>query len=134
MGDLFGRDRKTGDNLSFGVLILGIGLMFITNWWFPGMLFVVGAALIAQSIEEGRRWYSAQGAVFLFAIGAIFVIGFNIGAIFVLAGAGYIAYWLYNEYGFGEAEAGKRKNEDAAYSVGSDGELVPDDEVDKPKL
>jgi hypothetical protein len=126
-----------GDQLSGGVALLGLGLLFLTGWWWPGLLFLGGAISLAQTIESGRRWYAAQGALWMFGLGLVFAMGFSIGLLLLLVGASMLGGHQLRRRGLIPAEdealekrKRKLKNEerDIAYRIGDDGELIPEDE------
>jgi hypothetical protein len=124
-----------GDQLSGGVALLGLGLIFLTGWWWPGLLFLGGAISLAQTIESGRRWYAAQGALWMFGLGLVFAMGFSIGLLLLLVGGSMLGGHLLRRSGIQldedlEKRKRKLKNEerDIAYRIGDDGELIPEDE------
>lgn len=78
--------EQRGNQVSSAMFVIGLGVLFLTGWWWPGILFVAGAASAAQAISEGRRWYAAQGAVWAFGMGLVFAFGFNLPLFFILIG------------------------------------------------
>jgi hypothetical protein len=72
--------------VSGGVMLIGLGVLFATHYWWPGILFVVGACAMAQGLAEGRGWYAMQGAIWLFAMGAWFALGASLAVLFVALG------------------------------------------------
>jgi hypothetical protein len=129
-----------GNRLSSGVFLLGLGLLFMSGWWWPGILFVIGASSLAQTVESGRRWQAAQGTLWMFGLGLLFTFGFNLGLLLLIAGASMIGGHLLRGGG-GAAEHEKRKRKlknedfddepDIAYRIGDDGELIPEEEFYK---
>lgn len=55
-----------------GVFFVGLGLLFLSGWWWPGIMFVIAASIFASTIAAGERWQSATGAFWLIAIGIVF--------------------------------------------------------------
>lgn len=79
---------KRADQISGGVFIIGLGLMFMgTLSWWPGILLVIGASSLARGLAEGQRWASMQGAVWMIGLGLLFTVGFNLGFLLILVGA-----------------------------------------------
>jgi hypothetical protein len=76
--------------VSGGVMLIGLGVLFATHYWWPGILFVVGACALAQGLVEGRGWYALQGAIWLFAMGVWFALGSSLAVLFVALGASMI--------------------------------------------
>ncbi|MDZ4771219.1 MAG: hypothetical protein SGJ24_19020 [Chloroflexota bacterium] len=58
-----------------GTFLIGLALLFITGWWFPGIMFVIGAALLARTYAENKPLTENTGALVLLAIGAFFTMG-----------------------------------------------------------
>lgn len=98
------------EQASGAVFLIGFGLLFITGWWFPGMLFVIAASTIAGALVAGQPWYSAQGAVWMIGIGLIFWLNLSWGVVFVLIGISILLGWQQNEHC-----KQKRKNDDIDY-------------------
>lgn len=69
------------DQIFGGVILIGLGILFVTGWWFPGMLFVISAAMFARSYATDEPLTKNTGALILFAIGLFFVFGDVAGAI-----------------------------------------------------
>lgn len=57
-----------------GVFLIGLALLFLTGWWWPGIMFVIGAAIIARVYAEGHDWQhpDARGGLVVIAIGLVF--------------------------------------------------------------
>jgi len=37
-----------------GVLLLGLAVLFLTDWWWPGIMLVLGIAFAAERLMDGR--------------------------------------------------------------------------------
>ena len=74
------------EQVSGAVFLIGLGLVWITGWWFPGMLFVMGASIMASAIVNNHPWTSATGALWMFGLGTIFWLNLPWGFIFLLIG------------------------------------------------
>jgi hypothetical protein len=66
--------KERSDQIFGGVMLIGIAILFLINWFFPGILFVVGIALIAKSIGEGKNWTDNKGALVVIAVGLFFTL------------------------------------------------------------
>lgn len=63
--------------LSGGLLLIGIGLIFLLNLnFFPAILAVLGLSSIVAGLATGRGWYGLQGGLWL--IGLFFLFQFDI--------------------------------------------------------
>ena len=111
------REEKASQ-ASTGVFFVGLGLLFFTGWWWPGIMFVIAASMLARARALGESWSSASGALWLIAIGVIFGIP---GLIADIAGAFWevfplilIGMGLFMLFGgkYRPKVSGKRKNDD----------------------
>ena len=112
------REEKASQ-ASTGVFFVGLGLLFFTGWWWPGIMFVIAASILARTSALGERWQSATGALWLIAIGVIFGIP---GLIADIAGAFWqvfplilVGMGLFMLFGgkYRPSVSGKRKNDDS---------------------
>jgi hypothetical protein len=51
-----------------GIILLGIGLLIITGWWWPGIMLVLGVALAVERLMRGRYQAASLVAVVFIAI------------------------------------------------------------------
>lgn len=79
--------KHQSNKTSSAIFLIGLGLLFVTGWWFPGIFFVIGASSIAQAMDDGKRWYATQGGMFMVGLGTIFWLGLNPAAIVLVIGA-----------------------------------------------
>lgn len=99
--------ESRSDQAAGAVFLIGFGLLFITGWWWPGMLFVIAASTIARAMTSGQDWKSATGALWLIGIGLIFMFNLSWGFVWILVGLGmFAAYMMRNN----DSDA-KRKND-----------------------
>lgn len=91
---------QNADQVSGGVFLIGLALLFLTGWWWPGVMFVVGASIIARTMAEGKPWQSATGAFWVIGIGILFGVpglfaGINWGMIWPIALIGIGLFMLF---------------------------------------
>ena len=68
-----GKDiSEKASQIGTGVFFVGLGLLFLSGWWWPGIMFVIAASILARTMAEGEGWQSATGAFWLIGIGVIF--------------------------------------------------------------
>jgi hypothetical protein len=138
------------DKISWGVFLIGLGLMFakVIPWW-PGILFVGGLASLAAGLAQGKRGYALLGGIWLIGLGVFFSVGFSWPLLLIVIGASMLFRNLRgqsdapltdpSEEHFAQTEKLKRdklKNdqlspstesddaEDVSYMLGDDGELI----------
>ncbi len=109
--------EEKASQASTGVFFVGLGLLFFTGWWWPGIMFVIAASILARAMSLGERWQSATGALWL--IGVVFGIP---GLIADIAGAFWqifplilVGMGLFMLFGgkYRPKVNGKRKNDDS---------------------
>lgn len=73
--------KQQAGQVSGGVMLIGLGMLFLTGWWWPGIMFVVAASIFARTMVEGKPLTSATGAFWLIGIGIFFGLPGLIGGI-----------------------------------------------------
>ena len=66
MGDLRLNERRmrrrmrrgglASTSISGGVLLIGLGMLMLTNWWWPGIVLVIGLASASELARRGQLW------------------------------------------------------------------------------
>ena len=76
--------NKRSDQVFGGAILVGMGILFILgNFWWPGILFVLGIAMMLHTVAEGKNWSDDRTALGLIAMGVVFAVlpalrlGFN---------------------------------------------------------
>ena len=87
-------EEKAGQ-ITGGIWLIGLGVLFYTGRWWPGIMFVVGASSIVQGLVKGRGWYAFQGGLWCFAIGVWALFHFNIAIFLVALGASMIVLAMF---------------------------------------
>lgn len=94
--------KRKAEAISNGVFLVGIGILFWTNGWWPGILLVIWAALATRQYFTGRIWDFSISTVIL--VGLFITTFFNITwsvlmpVLFVIGGI----YIIFREYFFTE--------------------------------
>ena len=63
---------KRDEQVFAGVFLIGLAVLFLTHYWWPGILFVIGAAMIARTMAQGGDWTSDRRALGGIAVGVVF--------------------------------------------------------------
>ncbi len=105
--------KERADQVSGGVFLIGLALLFmgVLPWW-PGIMFVIGAAAIARGVAEGQQWYQVSGGMWMIGIGLVFWFGFSLPLLFILIGLTML--FGFNVKTGWETHSEKRKNEGKA--------------------
>src|SRR5690606_30946849 len=79
--------KERADQVAGGVFLIGLAIVFMTGFWWPGIMFVIGASAIARGVAEGQEWYNVPGGLSMIAIGLLFVFKFSWPVILLFIGA-----------------------------------------------
>lgn len=101
--------KSQTEAISGGIFLIGIALLWITGWWFPGILFVIGAASMASALREGSDWKTAHGALWMFGLGCIFWFNLPWAVILLMIGVGML---FSCKTGYKQKNDFKRKHDD----------------------
>src|SRR4051794_41058964 len=48
------REAQARGGVAGGNMLIGIGILWVTNWWGPGIMLVIGCALAAERFINGQ--------------------------------------------------------------------------------
>ncbi len=60
--------QRTRDGITGGLLLIGLGVLALTGWWWPGIMVVLGIAIGAGLVFRGRYLQGLVVAAIFFAI------------------------------------------------------------------
>ncbi len=69
-----------------GVWLIGLGVLFATGYWWPGILFLVGVTALVEGSARGARWQSIHGGLLILLIACWAMMRFNLTVFFVALG------------------------------------------------
>jgi hypothetical protein len=72
-----------------GIWLIGIGILFATRSWWPGIMFVIGITAIFEGWFQRQPWYGVQGGLWMIFIGLWALTRFSLA--FLLVGLGISA-------------------------------------------
>lgn len=61
-------NERTRNPITGGLLLIGLGALFLTGWWWPGIMVVLGIAIGSGLVFRGRYLAGAVIAAIFFAI------------------------------------------------------------------
>ncbi len=76
-----------GDRLMVAGLLLGLAVLAYTRFWWPGVMFVVGAFVVARTAAMGRWRATATVGIWTIGIGVVALTKFWVPGVLVLAAA-----------------------------------------------
>jgi hypothetical protein len=89
------RPRRGGFNVEWGgimggIWLIGIAVLAVTGWWWPGIMVLVGISALVGGLQSGGSWEQRlggiQGAIWTFGIAVLAVTGWWWPGIMVLVG------------------------------------------------
>lgn len=115
--------HSTHDQTFAGVFLIGLAILFITGFWWPGILYVIGIAMLVRTVNEGSDWRNDRNALTMLGIGVVFTLlevfdNFNLdgGTLWpiILIGVGVYLLWGKNLLGrsSGGSTGEKSKNDE----------------------
>ncbi|MEP7291406.1 MAG: hypothetical protein ABI835_06460 [Chloroflexota bacterium] len=66
--------EKRTNEIFGGTFLIGIAILFVTHWWWPGIMFVIGIAMIVRAVAQGRNWMDERSGQVVLAIGVFFTL------------------------------------------------------------
>jgi hypothetical protein len=73
-----------------GIWLIGIAVLAITGWWWPGIMVLIGLSALVSGFEAGdnpaQRWAGIQGAIWMFGIAVIALFNWWWPGILILVG------------------------------------------------
>ena len=57
--------RGKASQIGNGIFFVGLGLLFLTGWWWPGIMLVFAASVLGRVLAAGKSWQEARGALLL---------------------------------------------------------------------
>jgi hydrogenase/urease accessory protein HupE len=66
-----------------GTWLIGIGILFATRAWWPGIMFLIGITAILEGWLRRQTWYGIQAGFWSIFIGLWALTRFNIAVLFV---------------------------------------------------
>ena len=85
--------EKRSNEIFGGTFLIGLAVLFLLNWWWPGIMFVIGIALLVRAVAEGRNWMSERGGLVCLGIGVVFTFfSFNWWPLILIAIGVYLLF------------------------------------------
>jgi hypothetical protein len=69
-----------------GIWLIGLGILFATKFWWPGILFLAGITAIVQGSARGAGWAPLHGGLWLILIACWAMMRFSLVVMFVALG------------------------------------------------
>lgn len=67
-------NEKRGNEVFGGIFLIGLAILFLIQWWWPGIMYVIGVALLARAVSQGRPWLDERAGLMALAIGVVFTL------------------------------------------------------------
>jgi len=83
----FRGQQRQANALISGIWLIGLGVLFATRWWWPGIMFIIGITAIVQCWVKGHPLYAMHSGFWAIFIGFWAVFKFSMAFFFVGLGA-----------------------------------------------
>ena len=60
--------QRRASGISGGIFLVCLGILIITGWWWPGIMFAIGLASGAELVFRGKVWRGIGTLAFFCAI------------------------------------------------------------------
>jgi len=70
--------KKEIKGLTPALILIGIGVLALADYLWPGIFFVIGGALLIGGLAAGKNWSEMTGGLIMLAIGVYFVLPFRL--------------------------------------------------------
>ncbi len=94
---------KNGNHAFTGVFLVGLGIIALFDFWWPGIMLVIAVSMLVAALIDGRLGENIIGIGILLAIGVVGVLGkLHLGAsikfwpaLFIIIGEAYLVktFW-----------------------------------------
>lgn len=96
-------NSRHGNHAFTGVFLVGLGIIALFDYWWPGIMFVIAVSVLVRALMEGRLGENLLSVAILLGIGIIGVLGqLHLGAsiklwpiLFIMIGLAFLAktFW-----------------------------------------
>ena len=90
--------KRKADAISNGSFLIGLGVLFYTNTWWPGILLILWIALVMRQYLTGRNYDAVLSTIILVGLFLISYIQINwsilVPVLFIIGGI----YLIFKEY------------------------------------
>jgi len=62
------KSQREGNGVAGALLLIGLGVLIVSNWWWPGIMVVLGIAIGTGLISEGKVVPGLVAAAIFFGI------------------------------------------------------------------
>jgi len=104
--------KRKAEAISNGAFLIGLGILFYTNAWWPGILLVIWAALAIRQFFSGRLYDLFISSFILIGLFIISLFKFDwailMPVLFIIGGI----YIIFHEYFFAEDTNGEEKSQE----------------------
>ena len=60
--------QRTASSISGGIFLISLGILIITDWWWPGIMIAIGLSSGAELVFRGKLWQGIGTLLFFCAI------------------------------------------------------------------
>ena len=79
-------DQRRASAIISATWLFGLAALFATGYWWPGVMFLIGATSIIEGFVRGQGWYALQAGLWAIGIGVWAAFDFSLVVLFVVLG------------------------------------------------
>lgn len=104
--------KRKADAISNGVFLIALGMLFYTNYWWPGILAAIWASIGLRQFLTGRIYDLCISTIILLGLFVITAFDFEwavlLPVLFIIGGI----YIIFREYFFADGPDGEDKSQE----------------------
>jgi hypothetical protein len=77
-------NNKQASAITGAVWLLGLAAMFYWNYWWPGIMFVIGVSALIEGLAHHQGWAALQGSLWAFGIAIWAMTGYSIVVLLII--------------------------------------------------
>lgn len=104
--------KKKAHAISNGIFLVSLGILILTNAWWPGMILAIWATVASRQYLTGRKYYAIVSSVVLIGLFVVSLFKFDydfLAPVLLVIGGFFL---IFKEYYFEDGLDGEEKSEE----------------------
>ena len=74
--------KEKSDSISGGIFLVGLGALFLLDWFWPGILLLIGVVGLVHESMQGKVWSGLAALLILGGLTVVFTFNWNWSMVF----------------------------------------------------